>query len=147
MPQDAEFLAHFQAAGQRMPGLPFCNPALVVELLGWRDHGERGRVGVLIAPWCLNLLWLPPRELTLPGKGERVLLQLASGDYSCILHEEPRLGRYASASLCSSMQVFADQAAARCLAEEVLRLLFAEAERPAPLRRRELFRRALGGAA
>jgi [NiFe] hydrogenase assembly HybE family chaperone len=76
------------------------------------------------------------------------VLSLPSGDYECTLHEDESLGRYASASLCSPMQDFPDQAGARAMAEEVLRLVFAEPEPPQPaqLTRRALFRRALGGA-
>jgi len=151
----ADIEAYYRAVATRMAELPVYNPALGVELLGWRACGEAGAVGVLITPWCMNLFWQPPAAAELPGKGERVLLALPSGDYECTLHEDASLGRHASASLCSPMQDFSAQAEARAMAEEVLQLVFAEpaaeppheqASGPAPLSRRALLRRALGGA-
>jgi len=149
-------LAYYRAVAERMAGLPVYNPALAVELRGWREVAGVGGVGVLITPWCMNLFWQPLAEAELPGKGEQALLSLSSGDYECTLHEDPTLGRFASASLCSPMQDFADQAGAQAMADEALRLVFAEpapVPEPAPepatpvnLGRRALFRRALGGA-
>ncbi|WP_349569160.1 [NiFe]-hydrogenase assembly chaperone HybE [Azotobacter salinestris] len=144
----ADIEAYYRAVGTRMAGLPVYNPALVVELLGWRAVEGVGALGVLITPWCMNLFWQPPADAVLPAKGERAVLALPSGDYECTLHEDERLGRYASASLCSPMQDFPGQAEARAMAEEVLRLIFAvpEPEPPPRLGRRALLRRALGGA-
>lgn len=144
----ADIEAYYRAVGTRMAGLPVYNPALVVELLGWRAVEDVGALGVLITPWCMNLFWQPPADAALPAKGERAVLALPSGDYECTLHEDERLGRYASASLCSPMQDFPGQAEARAMAEEVLRLIFAvpEPEPPPRLGRRALLRRALGGA-
>jgi len=144
---------YYRAVATRMAELPVYNPALAVELLGWRVLEGSGALGVLITPWCMNLLWQPPLDAELPGKGERVLLSLPSGDYECTLHQDPSLGRHASASLCSPMQDFASQHAARAMAEEVLQLVFAipepESSKPEPspagMSRRDLFRRALGG--
>lgn len=143
-----EIEAYYRAVGTRMAGLPVYNPALAVELLGWRAVEGVGALGVLITPWCMNLFWQPPAEAELPAKGERAVLALPSGDYECILHEDESLGRYASASLCSPMQDFPDQAEARAMAEEALRLILAvpEPEPPPRLGRRALLRRALGSA-
>lgn len=142
--------AYYRAVGTRMAGLPICNPALAVELLGWRAVEGAGALGVLITPWCMNLFWQPPAAAELPAKGERAVLSLPSGDYECTLHEDERLGRYASASLCSPMQDFPGQAEARAMAGEVLRLIFAvpepEPPQPAQIGRRALLRRALGTA-
>lgn len=147
-------LAYYRTVAGCMVGLPVCNPALAVELRGWQDVGGIGGVGVLITPWCMNLFWQPLPDAKLPGKGELALLSLPSGDYECTLHEDPVLGRFASASLCSPMQDFANQAGVQAVADEVLKLVFVEPP-PAlepksapPLNpgRRALFRRALGGA-
>lgn len=140
---------YYRAVAARMAALPVYNPALAVELLGWRALDGGGAAGVLLTPWCMNLLWQPPADAELPAKGSSVLLALPSGDYECTLHEDTELGRYASASLCSPMQDFAGQAEARALAEEVLRLIFASPAAeppPAALGRRALLRRALGSA-
>ncbi|GAB3386779.1 [NiFe]-hydrogenase assembly chaperone HybE [Azotobacter armeniacus] len=142
--------AYYRAVGTRMAELPVYNPALAVELLGWRAVEGVGALGVLLTPWCMNLFWQPLAEAELPAKGERVVLALSSGNYECTLHEDASLGRYASASLCSPMQDFPGQAEARAMAEEVLRLIFAVPEPESPpsgqLGRRALLRRALGGA-
>lgn len=141
------FEAFFGEVAVRMAGLPVCNPALAVELRGWQAPAPGVELGVLIAPWCMSLLWCVDGA-DWPAKGAPVTLALASGEYEGIAHDEPALGRYASASLCSPMDAFADQAGARAMADEVLRLLLAAPasadETGTALSRRGLLRRVLG---
>ena len=137
---------YFEQVSQRMAELPVFNPALRVKLLGWQHWPDQGDVGVLITPWCMTLLWQPIPERPLPPKGSTLELLLPSGCYECVLHQDPELGYYASASLCSPMQDFDDQAAAHAMAEAVLRLITAvpDVETSPNLGRRDFFRRLLG---
>lgn len=110
-------LAHYGEADQRMQSLPFYNPALSVELVGWcRLQGET-EGGVLITPWCLNLVWLPGSQEGLPARGERCILKLQDNEYEGVVAQiEPEL-RFASAALLSQTHALEDQAAARAVAK------------------------------
>ncbi len=133
----------YREIARQMTGVPLINPALAVELLGWQCLEEGGQLGILITPWCMNLLWQPAGDLAFPGQGQPLPLSLASGDYECLAFIDEQLGPLACASLFSPMQDFASQPAARAVAHEVLALLLA---RPVPvaISRRGLLRRALG---
>ncbi|MDX1593910.1 MAG: [NiFe]-hydrogenase assembly chaperone HybE [Gammaproteobacteria bacterium] len=114
---------------ERMAGLPLLNDALEVEVVGflaWRGM----HLGVLITPWCVNLMalpgpgsdWRPPaegvwREDRFPG----MVLQLLGG-------HEPGLGAYAFRSLLSPVIGYDDQGAVRAVAREVLRQLLGEGD-------------------
>lgn len=120
---------------ERMAGLPLLNDALEVEVVGFLDHAGQW-VGVLITPWCLNLMllpgadgaWQPPPEGVwrmerFPG----MQLQLLGGS-------EPGIGAYAFRSLQSPVTGYHDQGAVRAVAREVLKQLLAAppAEASAP---------------
>ena len=137
---------YFEQVSPRMAELPAFNPLLRVSMLGWQQYSDQGWVGVLITPWCMNLLWQPAPERELPPKGSLLELSLPSGCYACVLHQDPELGYYASASLYSSMHDFGNFSAAQAVAEEVLRLIGAppHSDEPQPLGRRDFFRRILG---
>jgi [NiFe] hydrogenase assembly HybE family chaperone len=109
---------------ERMAGLPLLNEALRVELVGFLDWGDR-HVGVLITPWCVNLMvlpqsnsdWRPPEEGVwryecFPG----MELQLLGG-------QEPDIGIYAFRSLLSPVTGYDNQDSVRAVAREVLKQL------------------------
>jgi [NiFe] hydrogenase assembly HybE family chaperone len=138
-----------EIARTRMAGLPMQHPRLHVEALGFEPHsgpdGEPGWLGTLIAPWCMNLVWLPAR-----GAAIRVGVarehRLAGERYAFIgahetLHD---LGLFEACSLFSPMGEFDDHEAVLAVAREVLRALRAPPPaRPAvpvkPQRRAFLF--------
>lgn len=126
-------LALSQAFGRirqtRMAGLPFLNPALHVEAVGFRPWGERV-LGVLVTPWAMNLVVLPGRDRGFPALGAdvRQTWSFPSGDYDFMGGEEVECGPFHFCSLFSPMADFADQGAARATAEAVLEALFAEDE-------------------
>jgi len=101
----------------RMRGLPFLNPHLAVEAVGfapWDAHW----LGVLVSPWSMNLLLLPRirdawREWP---QGEKRALAFPAGRFEFIGASDALLGAYAMCSLFSPMSVFEDQAAARLVA-------------------------------
>ena len=113
-----------QIGAGRMAGLPLLNDALAVEVVGflaWRGM----HLGVLITPWCVNLMalphpdgnWRPPAEGV--WRNERfpgMELQLLGG------HEEA-LGAYAFRSLLSPVTGYDNQSAVRAVAREVLKQL------------------------
>ncbi len=114
---------------KRMQGLPFLNPALKVEAVGFVPW-ETGVLGVLITPWFMNLVLLPGtadwRQLRV---GSKVRHSFPSGCYEFTVGDEPGIGRYQSCSLFSPMQAFEDQAAAVATAAEVMRGLQDEENR------------------
>ncbi|WP_165900211.1 [NiFe]-hydrogenase assembly chaperone HybE [Marinobacterium mangrovicola] len=153
----AEILQVYREATARMAGLPMYNPALEPAMFGWQQL-DGAQVGILILPWCLNLVWRPDEPCLMPPKGESCVLSLASGEYEGIVAYNESVGHYGSASLLSDTLGLQSQVDAQSLAAEIAALIFtapqpstennsaapdaaAQAENP---RRRELFRRMLG---
>lgn len=117
---------------ERMAGLPLLNDALAVEVVGFVAWGGM-QIGVLITPWCVNLMvlphadgtWQPPDEVVwrherFPG----MELQLLGG-------AEQALGRYAFRSLLSPVTGYADPQSVRAVAREVLKQLLGDSAAPA----------------
>ena len=113
-----------------MAGLPIVNPALRVALVGLRAHDALA-FGVLVTPWCMNLVALP-RGAALPAArvGSVHQLSLPGGRVELRLSELPGFGRHLSGSLFSPMAAFTSQAHALAAAREALALL--ETVAPAP---------------
>lgn len=136
-------------AATRMADVPILNPALQVEAVGFQPWQE-GWLGVLITPWFMNLLFLPPAGQPRIATGKKLHFQLPSGDYEFLASEEDRLGPYLASSLFSPMHEFANPDDARAVAEavmaEVMRAPDASttpaADQPDPSRR-AFFRRLL----
>lgn len=148
----AALLQVYRAAAERMVDLPLYNPALEPELYGWRVV-EDVQAGILVAPWCINLLWCPEPDFELPAKGENCVLSLPSGDYEGVVAYSEVVGRYGSASLLSDTLGFQSQDEAESFVDEISALIFACPEPPAVMdatektenpQRRALFRRMLG---
>ena len=134
-------------AGTRMAQLPLCNPALGVEAVAFRPW-QGGSVGVLITPWCMNLVFLPGGgsnwEKVQPGT--EATLAFPSGHYVFLVARASTLGSnegsnegsnltsdlgpYLASSLFSPMFEFSNMDAARAVAESVMAEVFSEA--PAP---------------
>lgn len=111
----------------RMLGLPVVNPALEVEAVGFRPHGEYS-CGVLIAPWFLNLVAVPKQHDmwtdSAPGKTFNVVFP--TGELEFVLSKPDGLYPHLSLPLFTTVLDFADQETARNVALEVLRLIFDE---------------------
>jgi [NiFe] hydrogenase assembly HybE family chaperone len=109
---------------QRMNGMPLINPALTVQAVGFRPFGN-GWIGILITPWCMNLMLLPgTADWTGLQPGQAVSHVFGGVTYRFIVGEEAALGQFQSCSLFSPMFEFADQATAVAVAEQVLESLF-----------------------
>lgn len=127
-------IGHFEAASARMSDLPVFNTALSVSAVGFREY-LNGDIGILVTPWCMNLIFLPgDAESELGGNsvlGEKRMIALPSGQYEFIWGESERLGGYLSCSLFSPMFEFDSQEIALETAEEVMRAAF-DADNYAP---------------
>ena len=128
--QTARLVADFREVyHEKMRDLPLCNPSLHVEAVGFRPWGD-GALGVLVAPWFMNLILLPGEEawpdLT-PGTHETV--SFPSGEYDFLHNIRPGVGAYKACSLFSPMGDFASQRTAVEVAEAVMGALFDDANR------------------
>jgi len=117
-------------AQTRMAGVPILNPALRIEALGFElcqgaDAGaDAGAVGVLITPWCMNLVWFPLERLKQLGAAGRSRSRRVGAEcFDFISGYETTFGSYEACSLFSPMFDFADHAAARATADAVLEAL------------------------
>lgn len=139
-------------AATRMQGLPLLHPALHVEAVGfaWQqiDTPLRGGVlGVLVTPWCMNLVWLPDPGQERPTEGTCRHYRIGDQHLGFTAVEDEVVGHYQSCSLFSPMFDFVDADAARETAVQVLSLLRRPpVETPVDLGRRGLFGRLLGQA-
>lgn len=117
-----------QIAQQRMQDFPLSNPALTVEIVAFQQWQERW-LGVLITPWCMNLLLLPNAadDWSSLKAGSEQVHQLPSGDYSFLVAHEELLGSYQMCSLFSPMQDFSDQDTANATALMIMEQLLAPA--------------------
>ena len=124
----------------KMRDVPLSNKALRVEAVGFRRH--EGRIlGVLVAPWFMNLVLLPAEDedwsALVPGTKETVAFP--SGAYEFVHNVRDQAGGYKACSLFSPMSEFATQAHAADVARAVLVALFdpahrAETDRAADIR-------------
>lgn len=118
--------------------MPFLHPSLSVEAVGFELYqdldrhqeanrsGERVALGVLITPWFMNLIRLPLEQRNITDQnytGQVRLHQLNLRPMEFISVVEPEFGFFEMCSLFSPMFEFADQAAARETAIEILRQL------------------------
>jgi [NiFe] hydrogenase assembly HybE family chaperone len=108
----------------RMEGLPFLNPKLRVEAVGFRAW-EGQWLGGLVTPWSLNLLLLPGEGewTSLPAGSER-FVDFPAGCFRFIAGREATLGESHSCSLFSPVLEFTDHEAARLTAQAALVGLF-----------------------
>ncbi len=120
--------AFVRIAATRMAGLPLNNPALSVATVGFVPWSEV-QVGVLIAPWAINLAVVSdhPNALRL-GVDERQTWRFPSGEYELMGGNEPECGPFQFCSLFSPAFEFADQATAEATAVAIMQGLLAKAD-------------------
>ena len=133
--------ADFREVGaSRMRGLPMVNGALHVQGVGFLTH-EGSYLGVLIAPWCMNLVLLPGEgqdwSALVPGAKE--VVAFPSGAYEFLHNRREQTGGYKACSLFSPMADFTSQLQAEEVARAVMLALFdganrAETDRAAEIR-------------
>ena len=117
-----------QIAETRMRDLPLLHPGLAVETVGfaWQKiepHAQTGVLGILVTPWCMNLVWLPDEAQPRPGDGSVREYRIGDERLDFCSFEDEVFGHYQSCSLFSPMFDFVDAQAARETAVQVLALL------------------------
>ncbi|GHC31451.1 MAG: rubredoxin [Rhodobacterales bacterium 65-51] len=124
----------------KMRDVPMVNHALHVQAVEFQPY-EGGFLGVLVAPWFMNLVFLPPADYPLlPATGKEVLV-FPSGEYEFIHNAREMTGPYLACSLFSPMGDFTSQLQAVDVARAVMAELFrpenrAETDRAADIRAR-----------
>lgn len=122
----------------RMKDVPVVNHALHVQAVGFRPF-EAGGLGVLIAPWFMNLILLPAADRPTRSALEKEVIRFPSGDYEFLHNSRPMTGPYLACSLFSPMADFSSQMQAVEVAHAVMAELFnadnrAETDRAAEIR-------------
>jgi len=125
----AELVERFRVIDrERMAGLPLCNPAVEVEALAFRAF-EDCRLGVLITPWCINLVLLSDDDAWRAWEqGSKSEWTFPAGPCEFTTCRDDALPTYLSAVLFRTVQDFPDHETARAVAAEVMECLFAEPE-------------------
>ncbi|MGZ8273320.1 MAG: [NiFe]-hydrogenase assembly chaperone HybE [Burkholderiaceae bacterium] len=125
--------AAYRSIAQRMDGLNFVNAAIEVEAVGfapWESHW----LGVMVTPWCINLMLLP-RDVSawtsLP-QGEKLCYRFPAGDYDFISSRDETVGEYQMCSLISPVLELPDHATAREVAALARAALLDPANAPVP---------------
>ncbi len=114
----------------KMRDVPLSNRALHVEAVGFRLHEGRP-LGVLVAPWFMNLVMLPAEgeDWSALVSGAKEDIGFPSGDYEFLHNVRPMVGGYKACSLFSPMNDFSSQLQAVEVARAVMLALFDEANR------------------
>jgi [NiFe] hydrogenase assembly HybE family chaperone len=151
--------AYRRIADERMAGIPFANESLTVDGVGFRDVEGRN-VGVLITPWCMNLVVLEtqPEDSGEGDDEEKRTFRFPAGEFEFVNARIDEVPAHHALALFTSVEDFPDMATARAVAAEILRRILepdaddAPAERSQagedalaakPVSRRTLLRRTL----
>lgn len=124
----------------KMRDVPMVNHALHVQAVDFRPH-EGGFLGTLVAPWFMNLIFLPPDGYPIKPATEKEVIRFPSGDYEFLHNSRELTGPYLACSLFSPMGDFTSQLKATDVARAVMVELFkpenrAETDRSAEIRAR-----------
>lgn len=116
-------------AQTRMAGVPICNSALRVQVVGLREWQGRW-VGVLVTPWTISLVLMPGPDAPLDtlGPEEKKAWDFPSGKYEFMGLNEPALGTCQTCSLISPVIDFENQEDAVTVARQVMEALFVSAQ-------------------
>jgi len=115
-----QVIATYRAADVRMRDIPLYEEHLSVALIGFQRYEIPGWgcvIGMLVTPWCLNLMLLPPAPQGWDGglaPGDEEMRVLPAGRFPFVAAEVEGLGMVLSCSLFSPMGDFVSQEAA-CL--------------------------------
>ena len=121
----------------RMRELPVYNTVLQVEARGFAPRDGRWS-GVLITPWCMNLVLLPGAGDSWSGlaPGSRVEVTFPAATYALTLSLPMGVQPHLSLTLFTTVLDFPEQDTAREVADEVLKRLYqadAQGEYAAPM--------------
>ena len=152
----ARLRSAYEAVAVRLEGLPILNPRLSIEVLAFREWSG-GYAGLVITPWFLNVIFVPPAGTPELAPGTRVPHDFPAGRLEFVTSHLDGVGLMESCSLFSPMNEFRDLPHALEVARDAAQALFtpapvpastapappAKAPDPEPPSRRALFRRAL----
>ena len=111
-------------AATRMAGLPICNAALRVGVVGWREWNGR-HVAVLVTPWTISLMLLPGSEALAPlPLDAKQTWEFPSGSYDFMGLNDATLGVFHTCPLVSPTLHIATQEEAVSIAEQIMEMLF-----------------------
>ncbi|CAN0626119.1 Protein HoxT [Burkholderia multivorans] len=122
-------VAHFETvAATAMRDMPVVHRGLRVDAIDFGPFpGEADtsgdRLGILIAPWFMNLVWLPPvaaADDAFRAPGCQATRHVGTVELEWIGAHAPGVGAYACCSLFSPMFEFADHASAVATARAAL---------------------------
>lgn len=128
--------AYRRIAAERMAGIPFANDSLTVDGVGFRDVEGRS-VGVLITPWCMNLVVLrePSDEPGPEDCEEKRTFRFPAGEFEFVNARIEDVPAHHALALFTSVEDFPDMATARAVAAEVLRRILEPDAEDAPAER------------
>lgn len=92
----------------KMRDVPMVNHALHVQAVGFQPY-EGGFLGVLVAPWFMNLVFLPPQYRPALATGKKEVLNFPSGAYEFMHANREMTGPYLACALFSPMGDFTSQ--------------------------------------
>jgi len=121
----------------KMRDLPMVNHALHVQAVEFRPH-DGGFLGVLVAPWFMNLVFLPPDTRAPKAPTEKEVIAFPSGDYEFLHNIREMTGPYLACSLFSPMGDFTSQLQAVDVARAVMAELFKPENRAETTRSAEI---------
>lgn len=128
----AAMLARFREIDATMRDLPFHNPLVEIDAVGFRDLG--GEIaGVLVTPWFMNIMLLPAAPdpaVDWNRMGHKRLVDLPAGPRHFMYGGDEALGVYWIHSLHSPMDAFKVKGQARAAAKLEVATLFAAPEPP-----------------
>lgn len=112
-------------ADTRMAGLPICNPALRVQVVGCREW-QGYWLSVLITPWMINLILMSGEKAQLAtlSLDQKVMWEFPSGRYEFMGLNEAELGACHVCSLISPVMHIESHEDAVSIAEEAMQELF-----------------------
>lgn len=106
-------------AATRMAGVPVLREGFGVHAVGFAPQ-DGGLLGVLVTPWFMNLVFVPPPDAPALPVGESRTRAVGSHCFDFIGGHEDGFGAWEACSLFSPMHEFADEASALAVAREVL---------------------------
>jgi [NiFe] hydrogenase assembly HybE family chaperone len=122
----------FQQIGvERIYGLPIYNDALTVEAVNFQPC-DAGMIGVLVTPWFMNVMLLPDNASPYSHQelGEKVKVQLESGEHEFVIGEDEEVGRYLFRTVTSPTHCYKKQVAARFKGSKALQELLTPPQDP-----------------